>query len=110
LLPPLGTGRTSFKLGSTIPLKLQVTDCTGAPVESLPLTVHLGWLNGPEGVAASSSAADVGATMRYMESQYLYDLSTKRSTLNGKALTPGTYHVWVTGPGLLNVEATIELR
>jgi hypothetical protein len=112
LLPPLGSGRTSFKVGSTIPLKLRVTDCDGAAVAGLPLTVHLGWLDGAEGTAASSSAIDAGTTMRFSsgDGQYLYDLSTKRSGIQGHALAAGTYHVWITGPGLPAVDATVELR
>jgi hypothetical protein len=89
-----------------------VTDCAGAPVGDLPLTVHLGWLNGAEGVPASSSAVDSGAAMRFSrgDGQYLYDLSTKKSLVDGQALTPGTYHVWITGPGLPVIDAVIELR
>lgn len=39
----------------------------------------------------------------------LYDLSTKRSQLAGQDLPAGTYHLWVTAPGLPVIDATIEL-
>jgi hypothetical protein len=111
LLSPLGGARSSFRLGSTIPVKLRVTDCDGASVSNLSPQVHLGWANGPEVIVASSSAADTGATMRFTGGtggQFIYDLSTKRSGQAG--LTPGTYHLWVTAPGLPAIDTTIELQ
>ena len=42
--------------------------------------------------------------------QYQYDLSTKRSQLGGHDLPAGTYQLWVTGAGLPQVDATIDLR
>jgi hypothetical protein len=111
LLAPLA-GRASFKLGSTIPLKLRVLDCNGASLESLTLRVHLGPVGGGEAVVASSSAADAGDLMRFSGGsggQYQYDLSTKLSTVAGHGLTPGTYRLWVTGPGV-SVDGMIDLR
>jgi Thrombospondin type 3 repeat len=111
LLPPLG-GRASFRLGSTIPVKLQALDCTGASIGNLPLHVHLGLVGGAEATVASSSAANAGDLMRFSggtSGQYVYDLSTKLTQLGGHALAPGTYRVWVTGPGV-SLDGTIELR
>ena len=113
LLPPLGNGRTSFKLGSTIPVKLRVLDCSGASLGSLTLHVHLALVGGADASVASSSAADLGDVMRFSGGtggQYQYDLSTKRSQLGGHDLPAGTYHLWVTGAGLPQVDATIDLR
>jgi hypothetical protein len=112
LQPPLGGGRNAYRLGSTIPVKIRVTDCDGVNLGNLSPQVHLGWLNGAEAGVSSSSAADSGATMRFAGGtggQYQYDLSTKRSQLNGQDLAPGTYHLWVTAPGLPAIDATIEL-
>jgi len=111
LLPPLA-GRTSFKLGSTIPVKLQVLDCSGASIGNLPLRVHLGLVGGGEAVVASSSAADSGDLMRFSGGpggQYQFDLSTKRTQLGGHDLAPGTYRLWVTGAGV-SIDGTIDLR
>ena len=113
LQAPLGKGRTSFKLGSTIPVKLGVTDCSGASLGGLTLHVHLALVGGGDASVVSSSAADIGDVMRSSDGtggQYQYDLSTKRSQLGGHDLPAGTYHLWVTGAGLPQVDATIDLR
>lgn len=110
LLPPLG-GRTSFKLGSTIPVKLQVLDCSGASIGNLSLHVHLGLVGGGEAVVASPSGA-VDDLMRFSGGaggQYQFDLSTKRTQLGGHDLAPGTYRLWVTGAGV-SLDGTIDLR
>jgi hypothetical protein len=118
ILQPINlTGtRSSFKIGSTIPVKLQVTDCIGSSVGSLTLTVHLAQVD-PSAVGVneviSSSAADTGTTMRFDSSgrQYIFNLSTKLSQFNaGQDLTTGSYHVWITGPGLPVVEAWFDAR
>jgi hypothetical protein len=111
LLPPLA-GRTSFKLGSTIPVKLQVLGCSGGSIGNLPLHVHLGLVGGGEAVVASSSAADSGDLMRFSGGpggQYQFDLSTKRTQLGGHDLAPGTYRLWVSGAGV-SIDGTIDLR
>ena len=83
LLAPLGNGRSSFKLGSTIPVKLRVSDCTGATVPGLAPKIHLA-LNGQEaGQLSSSGANGADATLRYLggsDGQYLFNLSTKRAS------------------------------
>jgi len=111
LLPPLA-GRTSFKLGSTIPVKLQVLDCSGASIGNLPLHVHLGLVGSGEAVVAFAGAADSGDLMRFSGGpggQYQFDLSTKRSQLGGHDLAPGTYRLWITGAGI-SIDGTIDLR
>jgi hypothetical protein len=111
LLPPLA-GRTSFKLGSTIPVKLQVLGCSGGSIGDLPLHVHLALVGGGEAVVASSGVADSGDLMRFSGGpggQYQFDLSTKRTQLGGHDLTPGTYRLWVTGAGV-SIDGTIDLR
>jgi hypothetical protein len=112
LLAPLGNGRSSFKLGSTIPVKLRISDCTGATVPSLALRVHLAL----DGAEASRLAAPNGsdATMRYLggtDGQYLLTLSTKRSQFAaGQDLAPGSYHLWVEAPQIAPAEAWFDLR
>jgi hypothetical protein len=107
LLQPINAGgRTTFKLGSTIPVKLRVTDCTGAPVDGLDLRVHLA--KGGSDAQLASSNGDTG--MRYTGDQYLFNLSTKRSQFGGgQDLTAGTYHLWVGGP-VASTEAIFDLR
>jgi hypothetical protein len=103
ILQPINlTGtRSSFKIGSTIPVKVRVTDCHGTPVTGLPLKVKLQKLDNnasPVNETTETSVPDVGDNMRYDGSgtQYIYNLSTKRSQLvGGGDLTPGTYRVTV---------------
>lgn len=102
LLQPINIAgqRSSFKLGSTVPVKTSVTDCNGVSVSGLTITVHLLRVDGTaEAVneVTSSSAADTGATMRYSSGQYIFNLSTKLSQFNaGQDLTAGTYLIWLT--------------
>ena len=107
LLQPINAGgRTTFKLGSTIPVKVRATDCTGAPVAGLDLHVHLS-MGGSDAQAAASNG-DTG--MRYTDGQYIFNLSTKRSQFaGGQDLTAGTYHLWVTGP-IDTTDAVFDLR
>ena len=107
LLQPINAGgRTSFKLGSTIPVKLRLSDCTGAPVDGVDLHVHLAM--GGSAVAETATNGDTG--MRYTGGQYLFNLSTKRSQFaGGQDLTAGTYHLWVTGP-IAETDAVVDLR
>ena len=60
--------RSSFKIGSTIPVKLKITDCNGTAVTGLTLTVHLQKSDSsPEAVneAVVASNPDPGTTMRF---------------------------------------------
>jgi hypothetical protein len=83
--PPLNfDGSSVFKYGSTIPVKIQVLDCNGAAVPGLQ--PHIGWalasVDTPgTGVneTMSTSAADTTGIMRYADSQYIYNFSTKYS-------------------------------
>ena len=114
-LPPFVTGgiqvpinadnSSSFQLGRTIPVKISVTDCaTGAAVDTLAPNIALVLL-GPGGApvneVVSSSAADVGTTMRSAGSgKYIFNLSTKRSQFSvGQDLIPGTYQLTISNSG-----------
>jgi hypothetical protein len=108
--------RSSFKIGSTIPVKLQVTDCAGTAVPGQVLTVHLQRTDGSADVVnevVSSSGADTGSQMRYDSSgrQYIFNLSTKNSQFSaGQDLVTGTYHLWVTGTFITQVDASFDAR
>jgi hypothetical protein len=104
ILQPINTtgSRSAFKIGSTIPVKIKVTDCNGASVSGLTLHVKLQKLDdsaNPVNETVEVSVPDVGDTMRYDTSglQYIYNLSTKRSQLTPQNtdLTAGSYRVTV---------------
>ena len=79
-----------FKLGSTVPVKFQLTDANGAYISTAAATIALQKYSGEEPVgdpldATSTSGADTGSLFRYdgTASQYIYNLSTE-------ALSKGT--------------------
>jgi hypothetical protein len=112
----LGALRSSFKIGSTIPLKVRITDCNGVAVSGLTLTVHLQKTDSsPENIneAVVASNPDPGTAMRFSGDQYIFNLSTKLSQFMGGAdLTQGTYRVWVTtSPSVTpTIEAFIDTK
>ena len=87
-----------FKYGSTIPVKIQVTDCHGVPVSGLAPQISVKKIAGstpPTGIdetISSTSGADSGTTMRWSESQYIYNLATK-----SLADSSATYQITITG-------------
>ena len=99
VLPPLNKDGTSvFKFKSTIPVKVQFTDCNGAvPANLAPkikLTLVIGTTPGLEiDPPASTSAADTPGIMRFSGNQYIYNLATK--TLPDPS---GTYRITITVP------------
>ena len=104
---PIGAGanRSVFKLGSTIPVKVTVTDCSGAKVTTLSPTVELDKVDaspaGPVNTAEVTEVATNGKQMRWTDDHYHYNLSTKRSEFfGGAALTAGSYRLTVTDPTL----------
>jgi hypothetical protein len=118
ILQPINlTGtRSSFKIGSTIPVKLHLSDCNGLSVTNAVLTVHLERLDTsalPVSELVSSSAADDGTLMRYDASGqlYIFNMSTKRSQFAGdQDLTSGSYRVWITGSTVGTVEAFFDAK
>lgn len=99
---PLNTTgtRSSFKIGSTIPVKITVVDCGNVQVTSLTPTVNLAQGDNTADIAVNetviSEVATNGKLMRWSTDKYIYNLSTKNSQFNGgAALTPGTYTVSV---------------
>jgi len=93
-LSPLNLGK-SFKLGSTIPVKFQLTDNTGNFISTAHATITLWQYSGNtpvnEVLPVSTSAADSGTTFRYdsTASQYIFNLNTK-------GLSVGTWMIQVT--------------
>ena len=112
ILQPINyTGpRSAFKIGSTIPVKIKVTDCNGAAVSGLSPQVTLKFVDGtPDGSALEdvvSTVPDQGTTMRYTGSpdyQYIYNLATK-------GRTAGDYTVTVSSATIAPVSATFSMK
>ena len=101
ILPPFNSnGSSIWKYRSTVPVKVRITDCTGAPVPGLSPQVgtQLWSSSNPSGgidEPTSTSAADTGATMRYDASagQYVYNWASS-SVSDGSA----TYLMYVREP------------
>lgn len=115
VLPPMNTdGTSNFKMGSTIPLKVQATDCSGAAVTNLKPKVSLGLVGAADGAVnevVSSSAADTGNTMRLSGNHYMFNFSTKKSQFSdGKDLTAGRYKLTISDPASTPTEVFFDLR
>lgn len=116
--PPINADGTSrFRLGSTIPVKIGVTDANGNPVAGLAPQVSLQMIGfGGRDVTelASSSAADDGTTMRWdpVALQYVFNLSTKRSQFTaGQGLVEGRYRLVISDLSFVApVVAEFDLR
>ena len=115
VLQPINTdGTSTFKIGSTIPVKLRITDCTGALVGTIRPQVSLRKLlitSGTVNEVVSTSAADTGSIMRFDGSQNIYNLSTKNSQFNaGQSLTQGRYELTLSDPTIKSVVVQFDLR
>ncbi len=83
ILPPINPDGTSvFKYKSTIPVKVQFTDCNGAIPTNLTPTIKLTLVAGTTpgleiNEPKSTSAADTPGVMRFSGNQYIYNLATK---------------------------------
>jgi hypothetical protein len=87
-----------FKYGSTIPVKIEVTDCNGIPVSGLSPKIGVKKISsstpgGTDETTTSTSGADSGTTMRWSDPLYIYNLATK-SLSDSSA----TYQITITGP------------
>lgn len=117
-LAPINTGagaRSVFKLGSTIPVKITVTDCSGALVTSLTPTVQLQKVDAvPDGTVNEAQISETptnGKAMAWNGEHYQYVLSTKKSQFTGSALPQGTYKLLVTDPSFFSgTVAYFDLR
>lgn len=123
LAPISMDGSSTFQLGRKVPIKIQVTDCQGAPVSTLHPDVDLNkvssTVNGSLTNGSVSLAPDVGDDMRFDagSGQYIFNLATRNSQFcttgaamcNGGDLTPGTYELKVTDPTFEPVVTTIQI-
>lgn len=110
---PLRTGtRNIAKLGNVIPVKLEVLDCYGTPLQGLSLSIKLvkGDVTGEieEGTvvvdATSVSSADSTNVMREQDGFYMYNLATK-------GLATGTpFTIQIRDGTMLVKTALIELK
>lgn len=107
ILQPINASgaQSTFKIGSTIPVKIRVTGCDGAPVPNLTPVVSLARISADTsgGVVeeAVTAPATNGLAMRWSATdlQYIYNLSTKAAQTNGGApLGAGEYRVRVSDP------------
>jgi hypothetical protein len=111
ILQPINfTGpRSLFKLGSTIPVKIKITDCTGAPVTTLTPDVKTTKLDStPEGTVVETVYTDIptnGLDMRYdaTSQQYIYNLGTKN-------LAAGDWRVDVIDPSIATQSASFSIK
>ena len=117
ILQPINTTgtRSAFKIGSTIPVKITVTGCDGGQVTNLTPAVNLVQGDTTPDVAVNEAAvaevATNGKLMRWSDTQYIYNLSTKLSQFTGATLTQGTYTVSVSDPSFAApVKAAFDLR
>lgn len=90
ILPPVSLdGRSLFKLGSTIPVKFQLTDANGNFVTTAIAKLFVAQFSnntlGDELVALSTSAASSGNQFRcdLTGNQYIFNLSTKPLSAGG---------------------------
>lgn len=108
-LPPVVDGRV-FKLGSTIPVKFQLTDASGNFITDATATIKVQMLeNGiPVGSVEegdSTSTATIGNLFRYdlTSNQYIFNLATK-------SLSAGTWRITITVNGSGSAYVGIGLK
>jgi hypothetical protein len=93
-----GQPTSLFKYGSTIPVKVVITDCNGShPTNLAPKVTWRQGLNAtPTGTeeVVPTSQADLGNTMRFSDGQYVLQLNSKNTTTDS---TCGIT-IWVTIP------------
>ena len=83
LQPMNPDGSSVFKYGRTVPVKLQLTDASGAYVTDATVRIYLAKISdgviGTEVEASSTSAASTGNTFRYDPdaNQYIFNLGTR---------------------------------
>jgi hypothetical protein len=79
-----GQPTSLFKYGSTIPVKVVITDCNGSlPANLAPKVTWRQGLNAtPTGIdeVVPTSQADLGNTMRFSSGQYVLQLNSKNTT------------------------------
>lgn len=117
LMQPINSAgtRSTFKLGSTIPLKITVSDCAGQQVTTLTPAVSLYKLDSnTDGTINETQVNEVptnGKNMRWSDTLYIYNLSSKLSQFTNAPLTAGTYKVVIDDASFFApVSATFDLK
>jgi hypothetical protein len=82
-------GPNVFKQGSTIPLKLALTDASGDPVAGATVRVHMERMSNGEVVDVVEGTATNGKPFTYSADRYRFNLSTK-------PLSPGDWRIRIT--------------
>lgn len=103
LLAPVNKdGSSTFKINSTIPLKITVKNCAGGNDSTLTPAVSLKRIATADGEPVNEDVSSIqptnGKLMRWDGlTQYIYNLSTKNSQFSptGGALTAGLYEVTI---------------
>jgi hypothetical protein len=113
LLPPVNAdGSSVFKYGSTVPVKIRITDCAGKPVPGLRPEIGTSTSGSlasgdPIDETPSSTAADTTGRMRYdrCEGLYIYNFATRYlSNPNG------TYWFYIRDPAVGQVTQKFAVR
>lgn len=104
-----------LNLGSTVPVKVTVRDCSGGIVTDLEPRVSMVLVSGgnERPVNVASAANNTGDVVRVAGGQYIYNLSLKNSRFaDGGALVAGTYRIRVSDPSFISgpVEVTVTLQ
>ena len=96
ILQPINKdGSSQFKLGSTVPVKIQLKDANGNPVSTAVNTItaqkYTNAVLGTVLETVTSTTSSTGNVMRYdaTSGQYIFNLSTK-------GWTSGSYHLTIT--------------
>ncbi|NHV97658.1 MAG: Ig-like domain repeat protein [Thaumarchaeota archaeon] len=97
-LPPLGSG--TFKAGSTIPAKFQLTDYYGNYISDAKAQI---WVDSNPGTSSGSSNNENYFRYDSTNNQYIFNLSTK-------GMSPGTYTITVTLDDGKAYSTTITLK
>ena len=103
---------STFKYGSTIPVKVEITNCSGGHPANLDLRVTWSKTAGTAPAssdleATSTNAPDAGNAMRYSDPTYIFNLSTKAMTSDATATFTLTVKIVSTGQV---VSASIGLK
>lgn len=117
ILAPINTSgtRSSFKIGSTVPVKITVMGCDGNAATGLTPTVNVALLDlqaeTPVNESLVTEVATNGKVMRWSTDQYVYNLSTKLSQFTGATLASGTHMIQVSDPSFQkSVNAQFDAR
>ena len=82
-----------WKYGSTIPVKVQITDCNGVSVPGLAPKVGTSLANASTPAVSinedvfSTSNADTGNVLRYSDGQYIYNFNSKSNAITDQNAT-----------------------